>query len=89
MLEISVDLPGLDVTHGRRARPSTLLLAGARLRQQTVLTLLARVCNTDVRNRLDYHGHQHLPRTDRLLLAKNGEFYATFHRHNAFRENGH
>ena len=62
-------------------------LASARLRQQTVLTLLARVCNTDVRNRLDYHGHQHLPRTDRLLLAKNGEFYATFHRHNAVRPN--
>ena len=31
---------------------------------------------------------QHLPRTDRLLLAKNREFYATFHRDNAFRENG-
>ena len=39
------------------------------------LTLLARVYNTDVRNLLDCDDHQHLPRTDRLLLAKNREFY--------------
>ena len=51
------------------------------------LTLLARVYNTDFRNLLGYDDHQHLPRTDRLLLAKNREFYATFHRHNAFRQN--
>jgi hypothetical protein len=51
------------------------------------LTLLARVYNTDFRNLLGYDHHQHLPRTDRLLLAKNREFYATFHRDNAFRQN--
>jgi hypothetical protein len=53
-----------------------------------VLTLFARVYNTDVSNLLDYDDHQHLPRTHRLLLAKNRESHATFHRHNAFRENG-
>jgi hypothetical protein len=39
--------------------------------EQTVLTLLARIYNTDVRNLLDYDDRRHLPRTDRLLLAKN------------------
>jgi hypothetical protein len=53
-----------------------------------VLTLLARVYNTYVRNLLGYDDHQHVPPTDRLLLAKNWEFYAAFHRHNAFRQNG-
>ena len=52
------------------------------------LTLLARVYNTDFRNLLGYDHHQHLPRTDRLLLAKNPGTLSTFHRHNAFRENG-
>ena len=42
----------------------------------------------NIRNLLNYDDRQHLPRTDRLLLAKNRELYATFHRHNAFRENG-
>ena len=42
---------------------------------------------TDFRNLLGYDDYQHLLRTDRLLLAKNREFYATFHRHNAFRQN--
>jgi hypothetical protein len=37
----------------------------------------------------DYDDHQDHPRPDRLLLAKNpGKSDATFHRHNAFRENG-
>src|SRR5271155_5343642 len=45
----------------------------------------ALVYNTDFRNLLGYDDHQPLPRTGRLLLAKTREFYATFHRDNAFR----
>ncbi len=32
----------------------------------------------DVRNLLDYDDHQHLPRTDRLLLAKTGNYMPLF-----------
>ena len=59
-----------------------------------ILTLLACVyntydlCPTYVRDLLGYDDDQHVPRPDRLLFAKNRKFYATFHRHNAFRQNG-
>jgi hypothetical protein len=65
------------------------MAAGGRTQARPVCPHLARrVYNTDIRNLLAYDDHQHLPRTDRLLLAINREFYATFHRDNAFRKNG-